>query len=361
MDHLKNIDKQLKKIGVSYDSFFDSLKDANKLSNKNYGIGKHIKSCWSFFHSFLKELNTLIRWIITILTIGIPVLIGFLRAEQIAIISAVPNSTFIIAGVFIFIIFLWWIDRRTIIETTEPTSELFHIGAFEKYRNKEYKRNFDFFEREAFSFEDLRKELEESNKEHKTDVSYYQDTLEEKDKLLTKSVWELAYIRDLINEVTIKHFNLEKLFHEVLLRISSLSQNGLNENELDFHHYFTVHRVDPKEFVCIFSKHIHVHQVGKNYPRNGSNHLIKTENIKQNYYMIKGKLISFEIKAPNNEKWIVTLYPKPRPVDMVQTEIDYDTMYIEDIISLWKSFVILISNNRSIFNSRGESKNVKNA
>lgn len=358
--------KKLQTLGKTYDSFYASLKDANKVSDKSYGKFKHVRHCWTFFLDFLKAQNTIIRWIMLAFSFGVPLLIAYLKKEKVAIVDDIPTSAFYIAGAFVLLLLFWWMDRMTLMKVTEPEDALFHVGAYEKYRNKEYKRHHDYFQGEPLSFEELKKDVEEKIKEekddHKEDVEYYESTLREKDALLTKSLTELSDIRYLFNDYSIRHYKLEKIFQEVLVKITNLSRHSIRIDELDFHHYFTVHKIGSKEYQFLYAKHPHLHKVGIHYPKKGTSHLTKIEKSNTGYYAIKDRYIGFLVEVSQGEKWIVTLYPKSRPSLEVHSEADYDTLYIEDIISLWKSFIqIAVASNKNLDEPKEESQHVKEA
>lgn len=358
--------KKLKEFGKSYDGLFSGLKEANKLSNKSYGLGKHLKKCFDFTLEFLKAQNVLIRYLLLAIPFLFSFLFAYLKKIDAPFIKDIPVSIMIVGGGLTLLLVLWWIDRRTLLKVTEPTDSLFHIGAYEKFRNKEYKRNHDYFFNDVMSFEELKKDVEELLKfekdEHKTDVNFYKDKLEEKDSLLMKSLGELLTLRESLSEYSLKHHKLDLIFQDVLVRLASLSEKKLDVSSLDFNHYFTVHRIEAKEYKLICVNHPHGHKYGINYHRKGDSHLYKTERSKDKLYVMKNTLISFVVKGAEGEDWIVTLYPKSKPVNEVQSDINYDKLYVEDIISLWTSFLTLIDASKPTLNNpKGVGNNVKGA
>lgn len=366
MNDIKAITRKLEKIAKSFDDLFVSLKDANKVSDKKYSRTKHLRTCVKFFIGFIKAQNTIIRWILTIVTFGTPFLIKSLISNNSPIINAIPNSAFYIVVGLMLLFLLWWIDRSTLLKVTEPTDELFNIGAYEKYRTREFKRHHDYFGSDPLSFDELKKDIQEEvsreRKEHIDEREYYEMTLREKDDLLTKSIKELTSIRELFNHYSVKHHKLENIFQEVLVKIGGLTSNSLTENDLDFHHHFTIHSVESSEYRLLHVNHPHPHKVSKNYPRKGDNHLIRSSRSKDGYYHVKGELISFVIDGTGKDKWVVTLYPKVRMIEEVHSQEEYDKMYLDDIISLWTSFAILLKDdNVKSFNVKGEGRSVKEA
>lgn len=344
MKNIEDAKEELGKLSKSYDNFFAKLNDANKTSMPVlYTKGIHVKKCREFFFHYVKSQTSLIRWGIYIVTPLIAILYPFLKEGTTWLnnISNLAYYGFGVLGLFLLFSMLFgWINRNTLLGVTEPTNDLFHIGAYEKYRNQEYKRNYDFFKDTAFSFDSLKYIVEDGNKSHQLTKDYYQNKLHRKDDLLTKSITKFEKNMDSFAHYSIGNHKLEQLVEETLSRLSDLTRNRLDYGNLDFLYFYTIHQPKKYKYRIVDWNH-YDEDVNQNILKNRDSPLKKLEETTEDF-LIHENTILFKVNKKGDRSLLVTLYPKTKPYEELQSETNYDNMYMKKVISFWRSFIPLI-------------------
>ncbi|WP_085992291.1 hypothetical protein [Oceanobacillus senegalensis] len=334
---------ELEELSKRYDQLYEKLHESNKTRDHTYTKRKHIRYCIRLFYHFIKNINFVLRWVITL----VPVVGMFIPSVRTWVLNGLSNpvglTISISSIVFLAVLLIWWIDRTTILKVTNVDDESFHIGAFEKYRNNEYKRLYSFYNIRPYSFQQLAYRIKEIvqklEEDERARVLYYIEKLEEQGEKMSDALEEMQRQSHAFREMNVQFEVYNELLNNILLKLNDLNQGNLQIGNMRFIRYYTIHYYENNVFLFKDGQHPRLNNLRVNYENGENNFMDKALDLKQGQFIVTSdqKKVIFTSHDSDGMLLIITLYASPGWNEKNIEE--YGIIGVEDEISLWYNFL----------------------
>ncbi|GAA0497037.1 hypothetical protein GCM10008986_25010 [Salinibacillus aidingensis] len=276
-DDLKNIDDYVNEL---HNAFHSTRRNKLKLS--------------SLVKAMLGKIFSINRMMMTIVK-----LLGILGISLSITLLPEPYVVYLLVGTSV-VFFIWIIYLYAVIDLSRVEQKKMNLEAYEKVKEEEYRLFLPFIDKRDFSFKDLQKDTEETQKKLMDYSEHIQRLIE-----------NLQETQDGFYHFKERYNKMSRFLRQLRNNLSTLIKDELTLSQLDFGCDYSLYKIDGQTISFIDGKGLEPEKLGSSVSLDSSpSHLINVLKNRTDKMLPSEDrtIISKRMDLTNGEQWIVNIH-----------------------------------------------------